>query len=130
MASGVPVEEMECLLDFMYRGSINVAEEHLPSLIKTATDLEIRGLSGDERTENDNVYSRVEVEARVRPGQIETRLDNYTKLCDNSIAADCIKIEEIEVEDDPMIMESHEDDAFEETLQSTTTNPKQQIVRR
>ncbi|XP_043267314.1 myoneurin-like [Venturia canescens] len=124
---GVPLEEMECLLDFMYRGSINVAEEHLPSLIKTATDLEIRGLSGDERTENDNVYSRVEVEARVRACPMEARFDNYTKLGDHSIAADCIKLEEIEVEDDPMIMETHEDDAFEETLQSVTTNSKQQI---
>ena len=112
---------MVCLLDFMYRGSINVAEEHLPSLIKTATDLEIRGLSGDERSENDNVYSRVEVEARVRAN------DNYNKMGDNSMTGDCIKLEEIEVEDDPMVMESHEEDSFEESLQSPP--PKQIIVR-
>ena len=118
---GVSIDEMVCLLDFMYRGSINVAEEHLPSLIKTATDLEIRGLSGDERSENDNVYSRVEVEARVRAN------DNYNKMGDNSMTGDCIKLEEIEVEDDPMVMESHEEDSFEESLQSPP--PKQIIVR-
>lgn len=119
---------MECLLDFMYRGSINVAEEHLPSLIKTATDLEIRGLSGDERSESENVYSRVEVEASVRACQLESRLDSYAKMCNNAMAADCIKLEEIEVEDDPMVMESHEEDSFEESLQSSPSNTKQLIV--
>ncbi|XP_074102581.1 uncharacterized protein LOC141529783 isoform X2 [Cotesia typhae] len=59
---GVPVEEMECLLDFMYRGSINVAEDHLPSLIKTATDLEIRGLSGDRGQNSNDVVGEIKTE--------------------------------------------------------------------
>ncbi|XP_008552264.1 protein tramtrack, alpha isoform isoform X1 [Microplitis demolitor] len=115
---GVPVEEMECLLDFMYRGSINVAEDHLPSLIKTATDLEIRGLSGD-RSESNSTNSRVET--RLQPSH-DTRHRSsmdYRKSqaeflsnqnCDN--AAGEIKTEDIEVEDDPMVMEGL-DDSYE-----------------
>ncbi|XP_015111673.1 protein tramtrack, beta isoform isoform X2 [Diachasma alloeum] len=121
---GVPIEEMECLLDFMYRGSINVAEEHLPSLIKTATDLEIRGLSGDHRSESNNVYSRVE--SRGQACQVETRLHQMefrkahaipflSKSGSGSSAVNDVKLEEIEVEDDPMIMEGHEE-SFEEPL--------------
>ncbi|XP_063995469.1 zinc finger protein 473-like isoform X2 [Diachasmimorpha longicaudata] len=121
---GVPIEEMECLLDFMYRGSINVAEEHLPSLIKTATDLEIRGLSGDHQTESNNVYSRIE--SRGQACQVETRLHQMefrtthsmpflSKSDSGSTTVNDVKLEEIEVEDDPMIMEGH-DESFEESL--------------
>ncbi|XP_011302188.1 protein tramtrack, beta isoform [Fopius arisanus] len=119
---GVPIEEMECLLDFMYRGSINVAEEHLPSLIKTATDLEIRGLSGDQRSVDSNSYSRVE--SRGQGCQVETRLHQmefrkahaipFLSKSGSSLVSD-VKLEEIEVEDDPMIMEGHED-SLEEPL--------------
>ncbi|KAK0084251.1 hypothetical protein PV325_007367 [Microctonus aethiopoides] len=121
---GVAVEEMECLLDFMYRGSINVAEEHLPSLIKTATDLEIRGLSGDHRNES-NMYSRVEtrlqgchIETRFRPmdyrkGQSVSFLSKEN--CGSSIEGSGNVKMEIEVEDDPMVMEEH-DESYEEPL--------------
>lgn len=115
---------MECLLDFMYRGSINVAEKHLPSLIKTATDLEIRGLSGDHRNES-NMYSRVET--RLQGCHIETRFRpmDYRKAqsvsflskenCGSSIEGSGNVKMEIEVEDDPMVMEEH-DDSYEEPL--------------
>lgn len=120
---GVAVEEMECLLDFMYRGSINVTEEHLPSLIKTATDLEIRGLSGDHRNESNNMYLRTD--SRGQGCQVDTRLHtmDYRKAqqvsflskpgCASSMAG--VRLEEIEVEDDPMIMEGH-DDSYDEPL--------------
>lgn len=121
---------MECLLDFMYRGSINVSEEHLPSLIKTATDLEIRGLSGDHRNENSNLYSRVETRLQGCPIETRRRPMDYRKAQSVSFLSKqaCgsmagIKLEEIEVEDDPMVMEAHEEN-FEEVLPSA----REQIV--
>ncbi|XP_044587716.1 GDNF-inducible zinc finger protein 1-like isoform X1 [Cotesia glomerata] len=115
---GVPVEEMECLLDFMYRGSINVAEDHLPSLIKTATDLEIRGLSGD-RGESNNMFSRVETRLQSTHDTRHHSSMDYRKSQTGFItgqnsndAVGEIKTEEFEVEDDPMVMENL-DDSYE-----------------
>ncbi|XP_029158654.1 zinc finger and BTB domain-containing protein 14-like isoform X1 [Nylanderia fulva] len=129
---GVAVEEMECLLDFMYRGSIDVAEEHLPSLIKTATDLEIRGLSGEQKTQESsrNLYTRVET--RMQRCHIETRVHTTEYIKDPSVIPflpkhstvdsieDHIKVEDIEVEDDPMVIDGHED-SFDELPRSTET---------
>ncbi|XP_025268185.1 zinc finger and BTB domain-containing protein 14-like isoform X1 [Camponotus floridanus] len=129
---GVAVEEMECLLDFMYRGSIDVAEEHLPSLIKTATDLEIRGLSGEQKNQesNRNLYTRVET--RMQRCHIETRVHTTEYIKEPSVIPflpkhstvdsieDHIKVEDIEVEDDPMVIDGHED-SFDELPRSTET---------
>lgn len=127
---GVAVEEMECLLDFMYRGSIDVAEEHLPSLIKTATDLEIRGLSGDQRIPENSRSPYTRVEARMQRCHIETRVHTTEYIKDPSVIPflpkqssvdsldDHIKVEEIEVEDDPMVIDGH-DDSFDEPLRSS-----------
>ncbi|XP_033340540.1 uncharacterized protein LOC117228704 isoform X2 [Megalopta genalis] len=129
---GVAVEEMECLLDFMYRGSIDVAEEHLPSLIKTATDLEVRGLSGDHRNQENSRSPYTRVETRMQRCHIETRVHTTEYMKDPSVIPflpkqssvesleDHIKVEEIEVEDDPMVIDGHED-TFDEPLRTTDT---------
>ncbi|KAL6439263.1 hypothetical protein ACFW04_003864 [Cataglyphis niger] len=129
---GVAREEMECLLEFMYRGSIDVAEEHLPSLIKTATDLEIRGLSGEQKNQesNRNLYTRVETQ--MQRCHIETRVHTTEYIKEPSMIPflpkhssvdsieDHIKVEDIEVEDDPMVIDGHED-SFDELPRSTET---------
>ncbi|XP_043592384.1 zinc finger protein 148-like isoform X3 [Bombus pyrosoma] len=129
---GVAVEEMECLLDFMYRGSIDVAEEHLPSLIKTATDLEIRGLSGDQRNQENSRSPYTRVETRMQRCHIEARVHTTEYMKEPSVIPflpkqssiesleDHIKVEEIEVEDDPMVIDGHED-TFDEPLRSSET---------
>ncbi|XP_012524713.1 zinc finger and BTB domain-containing protein 14 isoform X2 [Monomorium pharaonis] len=129
---GVAVEEMECLLDFMYRGSIDVAEEHLPSLIKTATDLEIRGLSGEHKNQESNRNLYTKVETRMQRCHIETRVHTTEYIKEPSMIPflpkhstvdsmeDHIKVEDIEVEDDPMVIDGHED-SFDELPQSSET---------
>lgn len=136
---GVAVEEMECLLDFMYRGSIDVAEEHLASLIKTATDLEIRGLSADHK--NDGVYhpqtaKASNLQSRLHDRcQIETRVQAIDRRKDRGAGAGAssdadyqhnkkdeeIKLEEIE--DDPMVIEN------EESFEASMDTPDEQIRR-
>ncbi|XP_043259777.1 protein tramtrack, beta isoform-like isoform X1 [Colletes gigas] len=129
---GVAVEEMECLLDFMYRGSIDVAEEHLPSLIKTATDLEVRGLSGDQRSQENNRSPYTRVETRMQWRHIETRVHTTEYMKEPSVIPylpkqssvesleEHIRVEEIEVEDDPMVIDGHED-SLDEPLRTSET---------
>ncbi|XP_054014208.1 zinc finger and BTB domain-containing protein 14-like isoform X1 [Hylaeus anthracinus] len=129
---GVAVEEMECLLDFMYRGSIDVAEEHLPSLIKTATDLEVRGLSGDQRNQESTRSPYTRVETRMQWRHIETRVHTTEYMKEPSVIPflpkqssvesleDHIKVEEIEVEDDPMVIDGHEE-SFDEPVRTSET---------
>jgi len=42
--NGVPKEDLEALLDYMYRGHVEVVRENLTSLMKTAEGLQIKGL--------------------------------------------------------------------------------------
>lgn len=130
--AGVEVEEMECLLDFMYRGSIDVAEEHLASLIKTATDLEIRGLSAEHK--NDGVYHPQTVKAsntlpqnRLQRCDIETRVQAIERrIKDRGAGASGAEsyqlkqknedVKQEEIEDDPMVVET--EDNFEAALDS------------
>lgn len=46
---GIPFSEISLLVEFMYKGSVDVQELDLQSLMHTASELEIRGLAYEAR---------------------------------------------------------------------------------
>ncbi|ENN76391.1 hypothetical protein D910_02152 [Dendroctonus ponderosae] len=91
----VSPNEVKALLDFMYKGEVNVSQNLLPSFLKTAESLQIRGLSdsnslnsqADEReTENKPPARRereVQKQGRDSPALKRKRTASNNN-CDNS----------------------------------------------
>ncbi|XP_037083918.1 protein bric-a-brac 2-like [Pollicipes pollicipes] len=52
--------DLLAIIEFMYKGSVNVAQSQLASFIKTAEMLQIRGLSGDDDKPSPPTEGRVE----------------------------------------------------------------------
>lgn len=63
----VPAAEMHFILQFIYRGEIHVPEDRLPSLLRTARLLEIRGLSDKLAGEDGKEKPPAEVGGSVNP---------------------------------------------------------------
>ena len=42
------VKDLQAIMEFIYKGKVNVSQNQLASFIKTAEMLQIRGLSGEE----------------------------------------------------------------------------------
>lgn len=52
--------EIHALVDFMYKGQVNVSQAGLPQLLKCAETLQIRGLCGTESTLNEVANGKIE----------------------------------------------------------------------
>ena len=44
----ISFKDLKNIVEFMYRGKVNVAQSELGSFLKTAETLQVRGLTGDE----------------------------------------------------------------------------------
>ncbi|KAJ9592819.1 hypothetical protein L9F63_015510 [Diploptera punctata] len=56
----VKFTDIKALVEFMYRGEINIDHSHLASLLKTAEDLRIKGLAEDHGDRRVKLHSSVE----------------------------------------------------------------------
>ena len=50
---GVKINHLEAIVDFIYNGEVNVAQDDLEILLETARDLKVKGLS-EKRAESTN----------------------------------------------------------------------------
>ncbi|GLH07096.1 Longitudinals lacking protein, isoforms H/M/V [Gryllus bimaculatus] len=61
----VKFQELKAMMDYMYRGEVNISQDQLGALLKAAESLQIKGLSdsggGNERETSDRRHSRKEV---------------------------------------------------------------------
>ena len=55
----VDAHHMELLLNFMYRGEINVKEDELQDFLDTARGLSIRGLSESDKDTHENLSQKI-----------------------------------------------------------------------
>lgn len=49
--------EVQALVDFMYKGEVNVSQDEISTLLKAAEALQIRGLCGADRQQDSNAVS-------------------------------------------------------------------------
>nr|XP_022900207.1 longitudinals lacking protein-like [Onthophagus taurus] len=85
----VNYNEMKALLDFMYKGEVNVSQHLLPMFLKTAEALQIRGLT-DHNQLNSKVDAPVDVPKREWPPEHDSQPHEKRKRkssnnnCDNN----------------------------------------------
>ncbi|XP_063697581.1 transcription activator GAGA [Culicoides brevitarsis] len=77
MLAGVNANDLEALLEFVYRGEVSVDHSQLPSLLQAAHCLNIQGLAPQAPQKDDNTYTTTSIQLHpiVQPHQMKTVVD-------------------------------------------------------
>jgi len=73
---GVKINHLEAILDFMYKGEINIAQDDLKYLLETAADLKVKGLSMKETEPKEKHFKREDT-VKEPPPSVMDFIENY-----------------------------------------------------
>ncbi|XP_037094813.1 zinc finger protein 131-like [Pollicipes pollicipes] len=90
--------DLRAIIEFMYKGSVNVAQSQLASFIKTAEMLQIRGLSGDEEKPPPPAPAPLAVVAAAPRGLLREPVN--AREARGEQEPDVIKVEKIDLTDE------------------------------
>ena len=96
---GVKLHELESVLDFMYHGEVNVAQEDLNSFLAVAEDLQIKGLT-QQQSSSGSGAKRASGKRSPQPGPSTSkrlrRDDNNLQRNEGSTSSSMVKQEQLE----------------------------------
>eukprot|EP00092_Neocalanus_flemingeri_P004301 GFUD01004624.1.p1 GENE.GFUD01004624.1~~GFUD01004624.1.p1 ORF type:complete len:324 (+),score=77.62 GFUD01004624.1:85-972(+) len=72
---GVLYEELVSVLNFMYHGEVNVAQEDLTSFLAVAEELKVKGLTQDKQ-EKSKTYTKHQTTENKSPGKVPGKVDH------------------------------------------------------
>lgn len=77
MLAGVNANDLEALLEFVYRGEVSVDHSQLPSLLQAAHCLNIQGLApqAPQKDDNTSYTTSIQLHPIVQPHQMKTVVD-------------------------------------------------------
>lgn len=106
--------EIKALVEFMYKGEVNVSQNQLDSLLKSAESLQIRGLSGTKQ------FINFEQSDDNREDSAEVKDDSKTKRS---------KSENEEVEEENLKKKKRRNDEEEKCVQITSVKGADDLVK-
>lgn len=80
MLAGVNANDLEALLEFVYRGEVSVDHSQLPSLLQAAHCLNIQGLAPQTVSHKDDQY-QIQLHPTIVPQHIKTVIDVGNNAC-------------------------------------------------
>ena len=78
---GVKINHLEAIVDFIYNGEVNVAQDDLNILLETAKDLEVKGLSEKKAKSTNDLFGENKNEAIIKESgpDLERLMNDYNK---------------------------------------------------
>ncbi|GAB0090146.1 transcription factor GAGA [Sergentomyia squamirostris] len=84
MLAGVNANDLEALLEFVYRGEVSVDHSQLPSLLQAAHCLNIQGLAPQTVSHKDDQY-QIQLHPTIVPQHIKTVIDVGNNSCSEQL---------------------------------------------
>lgn len=115
--------EIHALVDFMYKGQVNVSQAGLPQLLKCAETLQIRGLCGTESSLNEVANGKIDrCEPNILPNNCSPNFNFTSMFASNLLNAN------YQSDEEPQFRQQHSD-VSRSTFATVNDNAKSTMHR-